>query len=122
MSNLKSVAEKAADLGQEVKESVQELGEEASRKLLEFRKSAEDVLQSVAASVREGSVAVEGAASNAAKKLGTARACIEDYRKRDLGGGIQKFCRDHVTEIVVGSAIVGFIAGSAYKRTVHSRA
>jgi ElaB/YqjD/DUF883 family membrane-anchored ribosome-binding protein len=108
VTTLKSVAEKTAAVGQDVRESVQGLGESAGRKLNELREEAGTVLRSVTASVRERSAAIEDATCRAAKNFSDS-AFRKDYTQGEVVG-------------IMIAALVGFIAGTALTRTTRLRA
>lgn len=122
MTTFKSVAEKAADLGQDVRESMQDLGENAGRRMHDMKKNAGNMLHAAAATMRDSSSAIENAASGAAKHLDAAGAFVKECNVRNVGNRIKKYGRNHPTGILIGAAVAGFIVGTAFSRTIRSRA
>ena len=113
MTSLKAVAETATEFGKQAKESVEELGRSASKRLDEARDETGGALHTAASSVRatgrQGCEAIGGIANNTADKLDAAATYVEDHDLRRAYSGLRRF-----------AAGIGFLAGSAMLRMTHS--
>lgn len=117
MSNLKTVAEKASELGHEVKE----LGRSAGQKLQEMREGGASAFHEAAASVRKGSDAIEDLASSTAGRLDAAGAFVKKCSANNILVRVRKFGRNHLGGALIAAVAIGFFAGSALNRAARSR-
>jgi ElaB/YqjD/DUF883 family membrane-anchored ribosome-binding protein len=124
LNTLKTVTETASELGKEAKEAVQEFGRSAGRRLDEARNETADALHTAASSVRttgrQGSEAIDNLASGAADRLDATASYVEDHDLKCAFTGLQRFGRRHLTGSLVAAVAIGFLAGSALRRVIHS--
>ena len=124
MTNLKTVTESASDLGNEAKDSIEELGRTTVRKLDETRGETAAALHSAASSVRatgrRGSAAIDELSNGAADRLDATATYVEDHDLRSAFNSIQRYGRHHLAGSIVTAVALGFIAGSAISRATHS--
>ena len=124
MTTLRTFTDTASELGKEAKESVEELGRSAGRKLDQARDDTGDALHAAASSVRttgrKGSEAIDNLATGAADRLDVTASYVEDHDLRDAFTGLRRFGQRHLTGSLVAAAAVGFLAGSAICRATHS--
>ena len=120
MSTLKTLAEQASEFGKEAKESMEELGRSAGRRLDEARDETGGALHAAASSVRttgrRGSEAIGNLAGGAADRLDATASYVEDHYLRNVFTGLRRFARRHLTGSLVAAAAIGFLAGSALSR------
>jgi hypothetical protein len=116
MSTLREMAGSAVDLGQDVKDSVEEFTRTAGRKIAVARDTTGSALHSAASSVRESSAAIEGAGRNAAGRLDATAKFVEDFTTPKISAKLRQFGRNNVTAFVVAGLAVGFLVGSALSR------
>ena len=124
MTTLKTMTETASELGKEAKESIEELGRSAGRKLDKARDETGEALHTAASSVRttgrQGCEAIDDLATGAADRLDATASYIEDHDLRNVFIGLRRFGRRHLTGSLVAAAAIGFLAGSALRRATHS--
>jgi ElaB/YqjD/DUF883 family membrane-anchored ribosome-binding protein len=124
LTTLKAVTETASELGKEAKESIEELGRSAGRRLDEARDETGDALHSAASSVRrtgrQGSAAIDNLATGTADRLDATASYIEDHDLGDAFNGLRRFARHHLTGSLIAATAIGFLAGSAISRLPHS--
>jgi ElaB/YqjD/DUF883 family membrane-anchored ribosome-binding protein len=124
VTTVRTLTDKASELGKEAKESMEELGRSASKKLDEARDSTGDALHTAAASVRttgrQGSEAIGNLATGTADRLDAAGTYVEDHDLQDVFTGLRRFGLRHVTGSLVAAAAIGFLAGSALSRVTHT--
>ena len=124
MTTLRTVTETAAELGKQARESVEEMGQSAGRKLDAARDETGDALHSAASSVRRagrrGSGAIDNCSTRTADRLDATGSYIEDHDLGDALTGLRRFARRHPTSSLVAAAAIGFLAGSAFSRATHS--
>jgi hypothetical protein len=124
LTTLRTLTETASELGKEAKESVEELGRSAGRKLDQARDDTGDALHAAASSVRstgrKSSDAIDNCSTRTADRLDATASYIEDHDLRDAFTGLRKFARRHLTGSLVAAVAVGFLAGSAICRATHS--
>lgn len=124
MTSLKSVTDAAPELGKDARESVEELGRSAGRKLDEARRDIADALHTAASSVRrtgrQGSEAIDNFASGAANRLDATASYVEDHDQREVFNGLRRFGRRHLTGSLAFAVAIGFLAGTALTRAMHS--
>jgi len=125
LTGLKTVTETALGLGKEAKASMEEFGRSAGRKLDEARDETGSALHTAAASVRtagrQSSEAISGLAKGAANRLDATASYVEAQDARDVYAGLRRFVRRHLTASLVAVAGLGFLAGSAARRTAPAR-
>jgi ElaB/YqjD/DUF883 family membrane-anchored ribosome-binding protein len=111
--------------GKEAKESLEELGRSAGRRLDQARDETGDALHSAASSVRktgrQGSAAIDDCSTRTADRLDATASFIEDHDLGDALTGLRRFARRHLTGSLVAAAAIGFLAASALSRVTHSR-
>ena len=124
LTTLRTLTETASELGKEAKESIEEFGRSAGRKLDEARDETGDALHSAASSVRktghQGSAAIDDCSTRAADRLDATASFIEDHDLGDAFNGLRRFARRHLTGSLVAAAAIGFLAASALRRVTHS--
>jgi ElaB/YqjD/DUF883 family membrane-anchored ribosome-binding protein len=118
-----TLTETASELGKEAKESMDELGRSAGRKLDKARNDTGDALHTAASSVREtgrrGSKAIDDLATGTADRLDATASYVEDHDLSQVYAGLRKFGRRHLTGSLVATAGIGFLAGLALCRVTH---
>jgi ElaB/YqjD/DUF883 family membrane-anchored ribosome-binding protein len=124
LTTLRTLTEKASQLGTGAKESVEEFGRSAGRKLDEAREDTGDALHSAASSVRatgrRGSEAIGNLATGAADRLDATAFYVEEHDLRSALTGLRRFGRKHLTGSLVAATAIGFLAGAALSRVTHS--
>ena len=124
LTTLRTLTETASELGKEARESMEDLGRSAGRKLDQARDDTGDALHAAASSVRKtgrkGSEAIDNLSTGAADRLDATASYVEDHDLRDVFTGLRKFGRRHLTGSLVAAAAFGFLAGSAINRATHS--
>ena len=124
MTSLKTLTDAASELGKDAKESVEELGRSAGRKLDDAREETAGALHTAASSVRrtgrQGSEAIDNLATGAADRLDATASYVEDHDLNDAFNGLRKFARRHLTGSLVFAVAIGFLAGAALNRATHS--
>jgi ElaB/YqjD/DUF883 family membrane-anchored ribosome-binding protein len=117
--------ETASELGNDAKDSIEELGRTAGRKLDEAREETGGALHAAASCVRktgrQGSEAIDTLATGTADRLDATASYVEDHDLRDVLTGLGKFGRRHLTGSLVVAGAIGFLAGSALSRATRSR-
>jgi hypothetical protein len=124
LTTLNTITETASQLGKEAKQSIEELGRSAGRKLDDARDETGDALHAAASSVRksgrQGSAAIDSLATSTADRLDATGSYVEDHDLKDVFTGLRRFGRRHLAGSLVAAAAVGFLAGSSLSRAVHS--
>jgi ElaB/YqjD/DUF883 family membrane-anchored ribosome-binding protein len=124
LTTLRTLTETASELGKEARESIEELGRSAGKRLDEARDQTGDALHSAASSVRktgrQGSAAIDDCSTRAADRLDATASFIEDHDLGDALDGLRRFARRHMTGSLVAAVAIGFLAGSALRRMTHS--
>ena len=124
MNTLKSMTETASEFGKEAKESMEELGRSAGRRIDEARDETGDALHAAASSVRRtghhGSETIDNLTASTADRLDSTASFVEDHDLGDAFNALRGFGRRHLTGALVTAAAVGFITGSALRRATHS--
>ena len=124
MTSLKALTDAASEMGKDAKESVEELGRSAARKLDDARDQTAGALHTAASSVRktgrESSEAIDNLATGAADRLDATASYVDNHDLQDAFMGLRKFARRHLTESIVFAAAVGFLAGAALNRAAHT--
>ncbi len=121
MTNIRTLTEKASELGTGAKESMNELGRSAGRKLDEAREDTGDALHSAASSVRATGDAIDNFTTGAADRLDATASYVEDHDLKGVFADLRKFGRRHMTGSLVAAAVIGFFVGSAFRGAPHSR-
>jgi len=121
LTNIRTLTEKASELGTGAKESMNELGRSAGRKLDEAREDTGDALHSAASSVRATGDAIDNLTSGAADRLDATASYVEDHDLKGAFRDLRSFGRRHLTGSLVAAAAIGFLAGSALSRAAHPR-
>jgi ElaB/YqjD/DUF883 family membrane-anchored ribosome-binding protein len=124
LTTLRTLTDTASELGKEARESVEELGRSAGKKLDQVRDDTGDALHAAASSVRstgrKGSEAIDNCSTRTANRLDATASYIEDHDLQDAFNGLRKFARRHMTGSLVAAAAVGFLAGSVICKATHS--
>ena len=124
MTSLKTVADAASELGKDARESVEELGRSAGRKLDDARDETIGALHTAASSVRrtgrQGSAAIDSFSTGAADRLDATASYVEDHDLRDVFNGLRKFGRRHLTGSLMVAAAAGFFAAVALNKVASS--
>ena len=120
MTTFNSLTETASEFGKGARESIEELGRSAGRKLDGAREETGDALHSAASSVRttgrRSSEAIDGLATGVADRLDATASYVEDHDLRRALNGLWKFGRKHPAGSLITAAAIGFFAGSAFSR------
>jgi hypothetical protein len=120
VTSLKTVTDAVSELGNDAKESVDELGRSAGRKLDDARGETAGALHSAASSVRrsgrQGSEAIDNLARGTADRLDATASYVDNHDLGDLFVGLRKFGRKHLTGSLVVAVAMGFLAGAALTR------
>jgi len=120
LTTFNSLTETASDFGKGAKESIEQLGRSAGRKLDGAREETGEALHSAASSVRstgrKSSEAIDGLATGVADRLDATATYVEDHDLRRALNGLWRFGRKHPAGSLAAAAAVGFIAGSAFNR------
>jgi ElaB/YqjD/DUF883 family membrane-anchored ribosome-binding protein len=118
------LTESASELGKEAKDSMEDLGRSAGRRLDEARDETGAALHTAASSVRktgrQGSEAIDNLATSAADRLDATASYVEDHDLRDAFAGLRRFGRRHLAGSLVAAAAIGFFAGSALSLAARS--
>ena len=124
MTSLKALTDAASEMGKDAKESAEELGRSAARKLDDARDETAGALHTAASSVRktgrQSSEAIENLAAGTADRLDATGSYVDNHDLQDAFIGLRKFARRHLTESIVCAAAVGFLAGAALNRATHT--
>ena len=124
MTTLRTLTETASELGKDARESLEDMGRSAGKRLDEARDETAGALHTAATSVRrtgrQSSEAIDNLATGAADRLDATATYVEDHDLRDVYNGLRKFGRRHLTGTVVAAAAVGFLAGAALNRVAYS--
>jgi ElaB/YqjD/DUF883 family membrane-anchored ribosome-binding protein len=114
------LTEQVSGFGNEARESMEELGRSAGRRLDEVRDETGDALHTAAASIRttgrKGSEAIDNLATSTADRLDATASYVEDHDLRDVVTGLRRFGRRHPAGILLAGLGIGFLAGSALSR------
>jgi ElaB/YqjD/DUF883 family membrane-anchored ribosome-binding protein len=125
LNTLKTLTETASELGKGAKESMEEFGRSAGKKLDEARNESAGALHAAASSVRttgrQGSGAIDKLAAGAAQSLDATASYVEDHDLRGVLTSLRSFGRRHLTGSLVAAAAIGFLAGSALLRVTRLR-
>ncbi len=120
MTTLKAITKTAAELGQEAKGTVEDLGRTANKKLDAVRTETGAALHTAASTVREtgrqSSTAIDNFAKVAANRLDATASLVEDHDLNDAVTGLRRFGRKHFAGSLVFAAVVGFFVGSALSK------
>jgi len=124
LTTFETITEKASELATEAKASVAQLGRSAGRRLDEARDETGGALHSAASSVRttgrRGSEAIDNLATGAADRLDATASYVEDRDLKGVVTDLRRFGRRHLAGSLVAAAVIGFLAGSAFRRVTHS--
>jgi ABC-type transporter Mla subunit MlaD len=124
LTSLKTLTDAASELGKDAKESVEELGRSAGKRLDDAREETAGALHTAASSTRrtgrQGSEAIDNLATGAADRLDATASYIEDPDLRKTFRDLRKFGRQHLTGSLVFAVAIGFLAGAALNRLTHS--
>jgi ElaB/YqjD/DUF883 family membrane-anchored ribosome-binding protein len=124
VTTLRTVTEAAAELGKQARESIEDLGQSAGRKMDEARGETGEALHSAASSVRsagrQGSAAIGNCSTRTADRLDATASYIEKHDLGDAFTGLRKFARQHPVSTLVAATAFGFLAGSAISRATRS--
>lgn len=116
--------ETASDLGKDAKDSIEEMGRSAGRKVDAAREETGSALHTAASCVRktgrQSSEAIDNLATGTADRLDATASYVEDHDLKAVFAGLQRFGRKHLTGTLVVAGAIGFLAGSALSRAAHS--
>ena len=89
-----------------------------------MRDQTAGALHTAASSVRktgrQGSEAIDSLATGAADRLDTTASYVDNHDLQDAFIGLRNFARRHLTESLVFTAAIGFLAGAALNRATHT--
>ena len=101
VTTLETATETASEFGKQTKESIEELGRSAGRKLDKARDETGAALHSAASSVRrtghDSSAAIDDCSTHTADRLDATASYIEDHDLGDAVTGLRRFARRHLT-------------------------
>jgi len=124
LATLQTVTETASELGKQTRESIEQLGRSAGRKLDEARDETGAALHSAASAVRstgrESSAAIDNCSTNTADRLDATGSYIEDHDLGDAVTGLRRFARRHLTGSLVAAGTIGVLAGAFLSRATHT--
>jgi ElaB/YqjD/DUF883 family membrane-anchored ribosome-binding protein len=124
MTSLRTLTVAASALGKDAKESVAALGRSAGQRLDDARGETASALHTAASSARrtgrQGSEAIDNLATGTADRLDATASYIEDHDLRKTFRDLRKFGRQHLTGSLVFAVAIGFLAGAALSRVMHS--
>ena len=124
MTSLKTLPDAASEQGKDARESAEEMGRSAGRKLEGARCETVGALHSAASSVRrtgrQGSDAIDSLATGAADRLDATASYVQDHDLRDVFTGLRRFGRRHLAGSLVAAVAVGFFAGAALNRVANA--
>lgn len=120
MTTLKTATDNAAELANEARDSAEELGRVAARKLDEARAEAGGSLHSAASTVRtkgrHSAETIDNLATDTADRLDATASYIEEHDLSDALTGLKSFGRHHLAGSLLAAAAIGFLAGSLFGR------
>ena len=122
VGTLRKVADTASDLGQDLKDSVEEFSRTAGKKMAAVQDKTGSALHAAAKSVRHSSAAIDNFATGAASRLDKTASFVEDCNVKTISNSVRRFGRKHLTGSLMAAIGVGFIAGVALSRAGRSRA
>jgi len=124
LTTLETVPETASEFGKQTRESIEELGRSAGRKLDKARDETGAALHSAASSVRstgrDSSAAIDNCSTHTADRLDATASYIEDHDLGDAVTGLRRFAHRHLTGSVVAAAALGVLAGAFLSRVTHT--
>jgi hypothetical protein len=124
LTDLRTVTESVSQLGKQARESAEEMGRSAGRKLDEAREETGDALHKAASSVRatgrQDSEAVDRFATGAADRLDATASFVRNHDLGDAFAGLRRFGRQHLAGSLLAAAAIGVVAGSTLNRVTQS--
>lgn len=124
MTTLNAITDSVSDFGRQAKESAEELGRSAGRKIDGARNETGEALHATADNLRttgrKGSEAIGGLANGTADQLDATASYVEDHDLKDVFTSLRRFALHHMAGAVVAGVAVGFLAGSALSRATHT--
>jgi ElaB/YqjD/DUF883 family membrane-anchored ribosome-binding protein len=122
--SIETLTDAASELGKDARESVEQLGRSAGKRMDMARDQTAGALYTAASSVREtgrqGSEAIDNLATGAADRLDATASFVDNHDLGDVFNGLRKFCHRHMTESLVVAAAIGLLVGAALHRAAHS--
>jgi ElaB/YqjD/DUF883 family membrane-anchored ribosome-binding protein len=115
-TTLNNVAETARDISRDLKDSMNQFGRTASKKIDAAREQTGDALHAAASSMRRNSGKIDGLARGAAKRLDATAHFVEHADLKGLRTGARRFGQNHLTLTLLVAAAAGFWAGIALSR------
>jgi hypothetical protein len=119
-----TATEPAPEFGKQTRESIEELGRSAGRKLDEARDETGAALHSAASSVRrtgrDSSAAINNCSTHTADRLDAAGSYIEDHDLTDAVTGLRRVAHRHLTGSIIAAVAVGVLAGAFLSRVTHT--
>lgn len=123
MTTQESATRTASELGKEARESIDELGRSAGKKMDAVRGETGAALHTAASSVRgaglDGSEAIDELATGAAKDLDATASYVENHDLKDVVTSLRMLAHRHLTGSLVAAAAIGIFAGAAIRRSTH---
>jgi ElaB/YqjD/DUF883 family membrane-anchored ribosome-binding protein len=116
VSALRTVAETALEVSQDVKKSATEFGRTAGKTIHKVRDQTSDALHDAASSVRHGSAKIENIAKATARRLDATASFVEDFNLKNASAAVERFGRKHSRALLLAGVVVGFWAGSTFSR------
>ncbi|MBI3504397.1 MAG: hypothetical protein HY059_06110 [Proteobacteria bacterium] len=90
--------------------------EQASEAFHDGRIATADALESTAARVKAGGDRVSDVANATASSLGASAKYVRRNDGREMMGDVETLIRRHPGKALLGAAILGFVAGRAFRR------
>ena len=124
MTTISKLAETAAELGKDARDTVDQLGQSAGKKLDEVRSETGGALHSAASSVRQAgrqsSKVIGNMAADTANRLDATGSYVEDHNLKGACQDLGAFGSRHIAGSLAIAAAIGFLAGTALSRFTHS--
>jgi ElaB/YqjD/DUF883 family membrane-anchored ribosome-binding protein len=126
-SNMSTFSETASQLGSklsEIRDSVEDLGRAAGKKLDEARNETAAGLHTAASSIRttgrHNSKQIDKLTTSAADKLDATASYIKEHDMRRVIASMRHFIRRHQKESLMVAAGIGVLGGFAVRQVTHS--
>jgi len=113
---LNEVADSAAAMGRNVKDSVVEFGKSASRKIDTVREHSGDSLRDLASSLRQASARMHVLAGSAASSLDAAATAVKKADFQDIRSGMRRLAQNNLAATVLAAIALGYFIASALNR------
>jgi len=123
LTTLKTVTDTATELGNEAKETMEQLGRNTGRRIDSVRAETGAALHTAASSVRatgrQGAEALDNFSTGAADRLDATAEIVENNDLSDVLTSLRRYGRQHLAGTLVAAAAIGFLTGSAIRSSKH---